>query len=919
MKRYMSFITLLYTVIIGPLELLFEQVFALACHFTSDPGLSIVFLSLAVNFLVLPLYRRADAVQDEARETEKKLAPWVSHIKKTFTGDERFMMLQAYYRENHYRPSDALKGSVSLMLEIPFFMAAYNFLSGLAMLEGASFGPIRDLASPDGLLVLGGMSVNVLPIAMTVINIISGIIYTKGSSLREKIQLFVMAGLFLVLLYDSPAGLVFYWTLNNLFSLVKNILCRTLDLHKMAKAFRWTAEGAISLGGAAGSAAVLLSGTIPSATMRVMIVIFMLAMQLPLVWHLTEKKRPVPGKIKITRRDYALFFSGGLFLTILIGGLIPTAVVGASPAEFVDFQTHESPLAYIGHCFAIAFGTFLLWLGIFYMLASPQGKKTMGKIMWFLSIGTLFNYLFFGSEYGNLSAALRYDVAPSFSMRAIMINAGVLMILCALGYLIWKKRKIMVKSLYLVTVIAMAVMSVLNVNQIHTVAKATTQELTKSEEKIPEFTLSKKGKNVVVLMMDRGISSYIPYMFREKPELKAQFAGFTYYPNTISYGGSTNFGSPALYGGYDYTPEQMNLRKDEPLVSKHNEALRVMPVLFDRAGYEVTVCDPSAAGYSWIPDLSIYDDYPRIHTYLTYSKFHLDEKGQPQKADLSRNLFCYSLFRAAPVACRYPIYAGGTYNDLDASGLQSCKGLSRAIGRSPVFEDAYAVLKNLPAITRISQGEENTFLMLANETAHSPALLQEPEYIPAENIDNRVYDEGHRDRFSLEGKVLKMEEPEQVKHYQVNMAAMLQLGSWMDWLREQGVYENTRIIIVADHGHFLHQRQDMLFEDVDLMRFNPLLMVKDFGDSALRFDDRFMTNGDVPTLALEGIVENPVNPFTGNPINSLPKAGEQKIILSGEWDTSINNGNTFMESRWVSVKDNLFDLSNWKQLGTISQ
>ena len=32
-----------------------------------------------------------------------------------------------------------------------------------------------------------------------------------------------MAGLFLVLLYDSPSGLVFYWTLNNLFSLVKNI------------------------------------------------------------------------------------------------------------------------------------------------------------------------------------------------------------------------------------------------------------------------------------------------------------------------------------------------------------------------------------------------------------------------------------------------------------------------------------------------------------------------------------------------------------------------------------------------------------------------------------------------------------------------------------------------------------------------
>ena len=77
---------------------------------------------------------------------------------------------------------------------------------------------------PDALLTIGGLSINLLPVLMTVINIISSSIYTKGAPLKEKVQLYGMALLFLVLLYDSPSGLVLYWTANNTFSLIKNII-----------------------------------------------------------------------------------------------------------------------------------------------------------------------------------------------------------------------------------------------------------------------------------------------------------------------------------------------------------------------------------------------------------------------------------------------------------------------------------------------------------------------------------------------------------------------------------------------------------------------------------------------------------------------------------------------------------------------
>ena len=45
---------------------------------------------------------------------------------------------------------------------------------------------------------------------------------------------------------------------------------------------------------------------------------------------------------------------------------------------------------------------------------------------------------------------------------------------------------------------------------------------------------------------------------------------------------------------------------------------------------------------------------------------------------------------------------------------------------------------------------------------------------------------------------MNMTTNEQVTHYQVNMAAFLKLGEWFDYLRENGVYDNTRIIIVSD-------------------------------------------------------------------------------------------------------------------------
>ena len=196
----MTFLDCVFACLVAPLELLFEVIFFFSYKFSNHVGLSIVALSLVVNLLLLPLYFQADKIEKEQKEKKKRMKKWTDHIKKTFKGNERVMMLQTYNRINDYKVTDVFKESISLFLQIPFFIAAYRFLSGMKLLQGISMGPIRDLGSPDGLIKLGTLSLNFLPIFMTLINIAAGFVYSEKGQIKDKIKLILVALVFLVLL-----------------------------------------------------------------------------------------------------------------------------------------------------------------------------------------------------------------------------------------------------------------------------------------------------------------------------------------------------------------------------------------------------------------------------------------------------------------------------------------------------------------------------------------------------------------------------------------------------------------------------------------------------------------------------------------------------------------------------------------------
>jgi len=243
--------------------------------------------------------------------------------------------------------------------------------------------------------------------------------------------------------------------------------------------------------------------------------------------------------------------------------------------------------------------------------------------------------------------------------------------------------------------------------------------------------------------------------------------------------------------------------------------------------------------------------------------------------------------------------------------------LSESTGINSLFTEPYNVLTSMDQMTEITDEAINTLLVFSNDATHEPALLQTPDYTPAATVNNVEYDAEHADRFTVDGITLSMETTFQMTHYHVNMAVLLQLGEWFDYLRENGAFDNTRIILVSDHGCWLYQINELIVGDdgdpfKDVEYYFPLLMVKDFNSQEFTTSDEFMTNADVPTIATNGLIESPVNPYTDNPITSDEKtAHDQFILLSEEWDTNINNGNTFIAGRWASVKDDIWTEENW--------
>ena len=989
-----ALLTILYDVLIAPISGVIELAFSLMLRLLGDPGWAVVGVSLVVNLLSNPLYAMADSLRDKERARQESMARWVNHIKKHFKGDERFMMLNTYYREQGYKQSYALSFSVSLLLQIPIFTAAYRRISELPALSGASFFGIADLAAPDALITVAGTTVNFLPIAMTLLNCASTFVYTRGQPLRDKIQAYGLAAVFLVLLYRSPSGLVLYWTCNQIFSLARNIVTKLLPI-KLPK--------------------------LSSERLR----------------SLFKAEGPIS--------PVACFFLAAGTITALVGTLIPSALMSASPDEFISASGFSNPTDFVVHATCVLGGLFMFWVGVYFFLSEERGKRTFAFVMALLACVMLVNYFVFPGDLGIINADLSYDQAPHFELRFITLNLMAIVAVFAVFTLIWKRASKFVVPFLSIMLIAVVALSVPNIVSLRKASASVADEQAMAQlivsgddestteqagattpipfdedgNPLPIINLSRNGKNVVVIFLDRAIGAMVPYILNERPDLAEIYDGFTFYPNTISFGPKTVFGSPPLLGGYEYTPSAMNARTDELLKDKHNEALRVLPTIFSNAGYDVTLFDVPLADYTFYQyDYSLFDDIANTKAYHSMGAYtdwylsigskqgaaHATEGGESTEATLDvtqmrdamrrhfeRSICYYSLFKVAPLFARVGIYDEANYlapansvDELHAAELVSSATVARSAVRpflrmllrhapdegmvnailfneSPAegvdvefygdeetdieedrpavqiadeevlssgrttdhviineFLDNYAAVAALTTITSVDDSEANHYVFFGNSMTHTPDLLLVPDYVPSTTIDNTLYSDVNA--YTVNDRTLQLNSVWRQAHYQCNMSALLRVGEYLDYLRAQGAYDNTRIVIVSDHGQNLGSIEEMVFADkLDTMYLNPLLMVKDFNaHGSLVISDEFMTNADAPLFAIQDVIENPVNPYTGVRLDDSEKSAHAQLVTTSEhWQVDeFQTGSVFdtSDGAWFSVEDNIFEYDNWQQV-----
>lgn len=885
----------LYTIIIYPIYQIVEFTYMLFKAVFANTGIAIIGVSLAISLLCLPLYAVAEKWQEIERDTQRKMKYRVSRIKKAFKGDEQYMMLSAYYKVMRYRPSMALRSTFGLLIQIPFFIAAYNFLSHNSDLLGKSFLFIKDMGKPDAMFKIGTFSVNILPIAMTAINCIAGAIYTKGFELRDKIQVYGMALLFLVILYSSPSGLVFYWTMNNIFSLVKHIFYKLPDplkiFHILISAF-FTA-----------AVVLLFAKGFKYAVLFLPIDLILICLPLEIKFCKYVFRKPFTPLLSDKNHTTSVFFISAIAFTLLCGTVIPSFLMTSSIAEYCYLDGYESPLYFLHNSLLQCIGLFLFWPSCIYFLFGKKVKASAAFLFTVILVSALANNFLFPGNYGTVLPEVIFTEHLSFkpSMKEFLQNTAVLLLIAgglyALFYFNCKKIISLIGSAALISMIAISVINYSTIKSFYSSYKRPNQQVSDISKII---NLSKKQKNVLVIMLDRSTGYIIDPVFNNNPELKKQFDGFTLYPNTISFGSWTIQGAVCLYGGYDYTPWQMNKRNNIPMVEKHNQGLSLQPRLFSENGYKVTVMDPPYPNYDTPPVFKAFEQLEDTSCYKTLGKYNSiwssehDVTLPPVRSRLiKRNFLWFSLFKVSPMIFRSAIHYEDFWNGIDGKRGED----------TTHFVDNYAVLDYLPELTNLDN-EKPCYVIMNNEICHDQVYTQFPNYEPASEITD-----------------IGSGKWNQNKEYHVNVAAYKKLGEYFDYLKANGVYDNTRIIIVADHGALTRMPQfDESPTNYPLEKFNPVLMVKDFNAHTgenLKIDNSFMTHADVPAIAFEDLITDPVNPWIGSPLHLLTTKEKNELAIVSMSDANgvkanVNNGYKIKDSDWYMVHDSIFDSSNWE-------
>lgn len=291
-------------------------------------------------------------------------------------------------------------------------------------------------------------------------------------------------------------------------------------------------------------------------------------------------------------------------------------------------------------------------------------------------------------------------------------------------------------------------------------------------------------KNFLILLVDAVEAEHFEAVLESNEEYKDVFKDFTYYSNTASVYPFTRDSMPLLLSG------AVN-RNEKEFGAFASEAYNNSP-LFERLEKE---------NY----DISLYMAEP---VWYGERRFHITNDLKNDKASPYENMDFNMYFRQEMkyILFKYLPYAYKQYSQID--GFDFGMALEMYNYR---YEDVYQRMLENPELVKT---DRNVFQFVHLEGAHLP-FVYDKDLNP---VANGTYTQ-------------KLE------------ATIKVVDTWLSRLKESDAYDNSVILIMADHGYY-DVDHDSYGEEV-LERFHPVLLVKGYQE------DHALAESDVPVSHID--------------------------------------------------------------------
>ena len=193
-------------------------------NYIPNYGFVLLVFSVFIKILVYPLTKKSYV----STKKMQAIQPLLNDLREKHKNDQRkFAQAQmALFKEHGVNP---LSGCVPILLQMPLLFALFTVFRSSIELRGAPFMLwISDLSRPDAVFDLGiniplyGSQVAILPLLMGITMFIQmKMTPTPQSAGQQKFMLYFMNGFFVLIFNQFPSGLVLYYTLFNVLTILQ--------------------------------------------------------------------------------------------------------------------------------------------------------------------------------------------------------------------------------------------------------------------------------------------------------------------------------------------------------------------------------------------------------------------------------------------------------------------------------------------------------------------------------------------------------------------------------------------------------------------------------------------------------------------------------------------------------------------------